>query len=229
MNKKLFVLFIIIAGIVLFNYWDLGQYFTLETLKANRERLNNLYQKDASLMISGFIILYMLIGLLMLPGSTFLSLCAGAIFGLPLGTLMVNVGATLGASLAFLMARYVLRDWLEKKFGEKMQPINDGICQNAIHCTLFFRLIPIFPFFLVNVTLELTKVPLGVFFLGTMFGTLPGTLVYTNAGSNLATINSIADIASPQVLGALTLLGMFALVPVVYKKIKRKRLDPGEH
>jgi len=98
MNKKLFVLGIIIAGIVLFYYWDFGQYFTLETLKANRERLNNFYQKDATLMISGFIILYMLIGLLMLPGSTFLSLCAGAIFGLPLGILIVNVGATIGAS-----------------------------------------------------------------------------------------------------------------------------------
>lgn len=222
MIKKWVALGIIIAGIVLFYNWDLGQYFTLETLKANRNRLDNFYRTDATLMILGFIILYMVIGLLMLPGSTFLSLCAGAIFGLPLGPLMVNIGSTLGATLAFLMARYVLQGWMEKKFEEEIKPINEGICQNAIQCILFFRLIPIFPFFLVNITLGLTKVPLRVFILGTFFGTMPATWVYANAGSNLATINSFADIASPKVLVALTLLGMFVIAPVIYKTINRK-------
>jgi uncharacterized membrane protein YdjX (TVP38/TMEM64 family) len=222
MKNKLFILVIITAGMVLFYIWDLGQYFTLEALKTNRNRLDNFYQTDATLMIAGFIILYMVIGLLMLPGSTFLSLCAGAIFGLPLGPLMVNVGSTLGATLAFLMARYVLRAWMEKKFEDKIKPINEGICENAIHCILFFRLIPIFPFFMVNITLGLTKVPLKTFILGTFFGTMPATWVYANAGSNLATINSFADITSPKVLGALTLLGILVIAPVIYKKINNR-------
>ena len=134
---------------------------------------------------------------------------------------MVNVGSTLGATLAFLMARYVLRAWMEKKFEDKIKPINEGICENAIHCILFFRLIPIFPFFLVNITLGLTKVPLKIFILGTFFGTMPATWVYANAGSNLVTINSFADIASPKVLGALTLLGMLVIAPIIYKKINK--------
>jgi uncharacterized membrane protein YdjX (TVP38/TMEM64 family) len=162
---------------------------------------------------------------LSLPGATILTLCAGAIFGSVSGTLVVNVGATLGATLAFLAARFILRDWVEKKFGEKLQPFNEGFSKNAINYILFLRLVPLFPFFLVNLMSGLTKVKLPIYFLGTMVGILPGSFVYANAGSNLAQINSLSDIASPGVLGAFALLGIFALIPSIYKRMKNKKAN----
>jgi uncharacterized membrane protein YdjX (TVP38/TMEM64 family) len=136
--------------------------------------------------------------------------------------LIVNIGATLGATAAFLVARFILRDWVEKKFGDKLKPFNKGFSENAINYLLFLRLVPLFPFFLVNLVSGLTKVRLPVYFFGTMFGVMPGSFVYANAGSNLARINSISDIASVEVLGALALLGVFALIPTLYRRYKNK-------
>ena len=155
------------------------------------------------------------------PGAAILTLTGGAIFGPWMGSLAVNIGATIGATLAFLAVRFLLRDWAEKKFGDKLKPFNDGFSKNAVNYILFLRLVPLFPFFLINLVSGLTSVNLRVYFFGTMFGTIPGTFIYANAGSNLASINSIGDIVSTDVLGSLTLLGVFTLVPTVYKKVKK--------
>jgi uncharacterized membrane protein YdjX (TVP38/TMEM64 family) len=223
MKNKIFVLILIVLGMAVFYYFDLGQYFTLENLKSRREDLNHFFQENPVAMVFGFIGIYIFIGLLMLPGTTFLSFCAGIIFGSFWGTLVVNIGSTIGATLAFLVARYLLRDLMERWFAEKIKPINDNLCTNAIRCILFFRLVPLFPFFAVNIALSLTKVPLGKFVLGTMLGTLPATFVYTNAGRNLASINSFSEIMSVRVLGSLTLLGLLVLIPVIYKMLKKKK------
>ena len=177
-------------------------------------------------MIFGFIAVYIVTVALSLPGATILTLTAGALFGPWVGMAVVNVGATVGATLAFLAARFLLRDWVEQKFGEKLKPFNDGFSQNAINYILFLRLVPLFPFFLVNLASGLTQVRLSVYFFGTMFGIMPGSLVYCNAGSNLASINSLKDIASPGMLGAFALLGLFALIPTLYKKFKSKKSTP---
>lgn len=223
MKKKIILLSVIAIAVTLFFVFDLGRYLSLESLKSNRDQLHAFYEANAVVMIAAFIGVYIVAVALSLPGATILTLCAGAIFGSVTGTLVVNIGATVGATLAFLVARFLLRDWVEKKFGEKLKPFNDGFSKNAINYMLFLRLVPLFPFFLINLASGLTKIRLPVYFFGTMFGALPGTFVYANAGSNLASINQLSDIASVKVLGAFALLGLFALIPTVYKFIKSKK------
>jgi len=133
--------------------------------------------------------------------------------------LAILVGA-IGASLAFLVARFILRNTLEKKYERNLKKFNEGITKNAWSYLLFLRLVPLFPFFLINIVMGLTHVPLRVFTLVSFIGMYPGTFVYTLAGGQLATINSVKDIASPRLIGAFTLLGCFALIPGIYKKFK---------
>jgi uncharacterized membrane protein YdjX (TVP38/TMEM64 family) len=218
--KKISILIVLLLGVVLILFYDPGQHLTLENLKINKDRLEEFYQGNKLVMVAGYIALYMMVGVFLLPGSTFLSFASGFIFGPGLGVVVVNIGSTLGATLAFLVSRYLLRNWIEKNFADKVRSVNEHLCQNAINCVLFFRLVPLFPFFSVNIGLSLSQVPLKYFFFGTMFGTLPATFVYVNAGSNLAAINSFSEIMSIQVLGSLMLLGLLAMVPVLYKQMK---------
>ena len=222
MNKKLILLALVGVGIALFYFFDLQQYLSLQSLKTNRDKLDMIYQENSLAIIFGFIGVYFLVVALSLPGATILTLTGGAIFGPVVGTLIVNIGATLGATVAFLVARLILREWVQKKFGDKLDPINKGLSENGISYLLFLRLVPLFPFFLVNLVSGLTEVRLLVYFLGTMFGIMPGSFVYANAGSNISRIDSISDISSPGVLGALILLGLFALIPAFYHRYKKK-------
>ncbi|MBT6716685.1 MAG: TVP38/TMEM64 family protein [Nitrospina sp.] len=215
---KIFVLFLL--GIFLINYFDPAQYLTLESLKFNRDELEVFYQNNALAMIGGYVAAYIMIGLFLLPGATFLSFAAGLIFGPGLGVVVVVIGSTLGATLAFLVSRYLLRDWVEEKFANQVRGVNGNLCEKPINSVLFFRLVPLFPFFAVNIGLALSQVPLKYFFFGTMFGKLPATYIYTHAGNNLAKVNALSDIMSMQVLGSLSLLGLLAIIPILYKKIK---------
>ena len=223
MKQKAILLAVFFIVIGLFFYFDLGSYLTLESLKENKARFDQYYQENTTGMIVGFILVYIAVVALSLPGATILTLTAGAIFGAVTGTLVVNVGATVGATLAFLVARFILRDWVEEKYGDRLKPFNEGFSNNALNYILFLRLVPVFPFFLINLVSGLTRIRLPVYFFGTMFGILPGSFVYCNAGSNLASITSLSDIASPGVLGAFALLGVFALIPTLYKKFKNRK------
>ena len=220
MNNKIILLVLIGAGVASFYFFDMQQYLSFESLKANRERLNVVYHENPIIFMSGFIGIYFLIVALSLPGATVLTLTAGAIFGSVLGTFLVNAGATLGATVAFLSARFIFRDWVENKFNDKLVFINNGISDNPISYLLFLRLVPLFPFFLVNLVLGVTQVRISIYFLSTMIGIMPGAFVYANAGSNLARINTISDIASPEIFGAFILLGIFALIPAFYRRYK---------
>jgi uncharacterized membrane protein YdjX (TVP38/TMEM64 family) len=208
-------------GVALFYFFDIQNYLSFESLKANRERLNVFYQENSIGLMFWFVGVYFLMVSLSLPGATILTLSAGAIFGSVLGMLLVNIGATLGATTAFLSARFIFRDWVEGKFSDKLMAINNGISSNAVSYMLFLRLVPLFPFFLINLVLGLTQVRLSIYFFVTMIGIMPGSFIYANAGSNLASINSISDIGSPEVFGALVLLGVFSLIPVLYRRIKK--------
>ncbi|MBC8283425.1 MAG: TVP38/TMEM64 family protein [Nitrospinae bacterium] len=218
--KKVKVFIFFLVGIALINYFDPVQYFTLENLKIYRNQLETYYQENTLILIGGYLTAYILIGLFLLPGATFLSFAAGLIFGPELGVGVVVIGSSFGAALAFLVSRYLLRDWVEKKFSSRVRGINDDICEKPLNSVLFFRLIPLFPYFAVNIGFALSQIPLKFFFFGTMFGKLPATFIYTNAGNNLATINSLSEIMSLKVLGSLSLLGILAIVPVLYKKWK---------
>jgi uncharacterized membrane protein YdjX (TVP38/TMEM64 family) len=221
--KKIALAVVGTVSVILFFYFDLQRFLTLDALKANRQALLGYYATHKLLMVAGFMAIYIVQTALSLPGAAILSLAAGAIFGSAMGTVYANIAATLGATLAFLVTRYLLRDVVLNRFGSKLEGMNRELETRGFNYLLFLRLVPLFPFFLINLAAGLTRLPLRTFFLGTMIGIIPGGFVYVNAGASLATIDSLAGIASPRVLGSFALLGLFALLPVLYNKFKTKR------
>ena len=222
---KIVILGILGLGLGAFFYFDVGQYFSLEALKANRDDLLAYTNANFTAAVILYVAVYILQTAFSLPGGALMTLTGGFLFGSVLGTIFVNIGATAGATLAFLAARYVLRDWVERKFGERIEPIQAGFAQNAFSYLLTLRLIPAFPFFLVNLVSGLTRIPLGTYVIGTSIGIIPGSFVYAFAGRQLGSINSLAEIASPPVLLAFTFLGLLALVPIVHRKfVERKKI-----
>lgn len=221
--KKVALLLGAVAAVLLFFWFDLGRFLTLEALKANRQSLLAYYADHKAITVVSFMAIYIAQTVLSLPGAAILSLAAGAIFGVLLGTLYACIAATIGATLAFLVTRYLLRDLVLSKFGSTLEGMNRELEQRGLSYLLFLRLMPIFPFFLINLAAGLTHLPLRTFFFGTMFGIIPADFVFVNAGASLATIDSLADVASPRVLVSLALLGLLALLPVLYNKFKRRK------
>jgi uncharacterized membrane protein YdjX (TVP38/TMEM64 family) len=221
-TKKILLLFAALLAIGVFFYLDLGRFLTLASLKANQRSLAQYYDAHTAITVVSFMALYIAQTALSLPGAAVLSLAAGAIFGSLAGTLYAVSAATVGATLAFLVARYLLRDTILAKFGPRLERINKELEARGFNYLLFLRLVPLFPFFLINLAAGLTRLPLRTFVLGTAIGIIPGGFVYVNAGASLATINSLQDVASLRVLGSIALLGFFALVPVIYGKLKKK-------
>jgi uncharacterized membrane protein YdjX (TVP38/TMEM64 family) len=223
MNLKKSILLVLAAGaIALFFFFDLGRFLTLTALKANHQALVAYYAAHEVTMVAGFMLLYIVQTAFSLPGAAILSLAAGAIFGALMGTVYANIAATIGATLAFLVTRYLLRESIQAKFDNTLEGMNRELETRGFNYLLFLRLVPVFPFFLINLAAGLTRLPLRTFFLATMLGIIPGGFVYVNAGASLATIDSLAGIASPRVLGSFALLGLFALVPVLYTKFKKR-------
>ena len=223
MNKnKSIILLIGLLLIALFFYFDLKQYLTLASLKANHQLLLTVYAEHALLMVAAFMALYIIQTALALPGAVILSLSAGAIFGPLMGTIYAVSAASVGATLSFLVTRYLLRDSVVNRFGSKLESINQELETRGLNYLLFLRLVPVFPFFLINLAAGLTRLPLRTFILGTFIGIIPGGFVYVNAGASLASINRLSDIASPRVLGSFALLGLFALIPVIYTKLRTR-------
>jgi len=227
-GKKLVIALAVIAAVVLFFTLDLGRFFTLEALKGNRQAFLDYYTDHKVLMVTGFMVVYIIQTALSLPGAAILSLAAGAIFGALTGTVYAVIAATIGATLAFLVTRYLLRDAVLDRFGPKLERINRELEERGLNYLLFLRFVPIFPFFLINLAAGLTRLPLRTFVIGTLVGIIPGGFVYCNAGASLATITSLGGVATPRVLGSFALLGLFALVPVLYGKMKKVGTrDPG--
>jgi len=205
-----------------FFYFDLGRFLSLTALKENRDGLLAFTEANFAAAVGIFILAYAIVTGLSLPGAVILTLAGGFLFGAVGATFFVNIGATTGATLAFLTARYLLRDTVEQKFGKWLGPFQEGFAKNAFSYLLTMRLIPLFPFFVVNLVSGLTRVRVGTYVAATALGIIPGSFVYAYAGRQLGTINSLKEIASPNVIGAFVLLGLLALVPVVYKKYAAK-------
>lgn len=221
MNKNKLIIIIVIAILVaFFFYFNLGRFFTLEALKAHQKQLLAFNGAHRVAMVAAFMALYVIQTALSLPGAAILSLAAGAIFGVVMGTVYTNIAATCGATLAFLVTRYLLHDVVMRKFGVRLEKLNSELEARGLSYLLFLRLVPLFPFFLINLAAGLTRLPLRIFVIGTMLGIIPGGFVYCNAGASLATVTKISDVASPRVLGSFVLLGLFALAPVVYSRFK---------
>jgi len=219
--QKVILILVAIVAIALFIRLDLGKYLTLASLKANQQALAAYYAGHKLAMVAGFMAVYIVQTALSLPGAAILSLAAGAIFGTLMGTIYAVIAATAGATLAFLVTRYLLRDAVLDRFGRRLEGLNRELEQRGLNYLLFLRLVPIFPFFLINLAAGLTRLPLRTFFVGTLIGIIPGGFVYCNAGASLASINSLGDVASPRILGSFALLGLFALLPALYARLKQ--------
>jgi uncharacterized membrane protein YdjX (TVP38/TMEM64 family) len=224
MNRYRLLIFLIVAlAMALFFYLDLGSYLSLAALKTNHRALLEFRDQHTIAMVAGFMLLYIIQTALSLPGAAILSLAAGAIFGSIMGSIYAIISATIGATLAFLVTRYLLRDVVLAQFGARLEGINRELETRGFNYLLFLRLVPLFPFFLINLAAGLTRLPLRTFILATVIGIIPGGFVYVNAGASLATIDSLSGIASPRVLGSFTLLGLFSLIPALYSKYKHKK------
>jgi uncharacterized membrane protein YdjX (TVP38/TMEM64 family) len=219
---KMVIAAIVVGVIAAFFYFDLGRYLSLEALKQHRDQLLLFTDTHYAVSILLFIAAYIVVAGLALPGAVILTLAGGFLFGSLLGTLLVNLGATTGAVLAFLASRYLLHDVVEQKFGKWLGPLQEGFAKNAFSYLLTLRLIPLFPFFVINLVSGLTRVSVGTYAGATAIGIIPGSFVYAYAGRQLGSINTLKEIASPNVIGAFVLLGVFALIPIVYKKFTAK-------
>ncbi len=222
MNKGRIAALVFIALLVaLFFLLDLGRFLTLQSLKEHRALAQDFYRSHRLLTAGVFVVVYILQSALSLPGAAILSLAGGAVFGVLAGTVLVNIGATAGATLAFVMTRYLFHDLVARRFGRRLAAIDRELERSGLNYLLFLRLVPVFPFFLINLGAGLTKIPLRTFFFGTLIGIIPGSFVFCNAGASLATIETVRGILSLRVLGSFGLLGLFALLPVIYGKWKK--------
>jgi pyruvate/2-oxoglutarate dehydrogenase complex dihydrolipoamide dehydrogenase (E3) component/uncharacterized membrane protein YdjX (TVP38/TMEM64 family) len=222
---KIGLLLLLLGAVAAFFLFDLGQYLTLANLKARQQDLAALLEQRPLLMVGGFFLIYVAVTGLSLPGAAIMTLAAGAIFGLWQGVLIVSFASAIGASLAFLSSRYLLRDWVSSKFGGRVKAIDRGIAKDGAFYLLTLRLIPAFPFFLINLAMGLTAMRLATFYIVSQIGMLPGTIVYVNAGTQLAAIESVGDILSPALIGSFVLLGIFPLIAkFVIGRMKRRRI-----
>lgn len=216
-----------LVAIALFFSFDLQRLLTLQSLKENRQVFLDYYAAHSLLMVAGFLIIYIIQTALSLPGAAILSLAAGAVFGAIMGTVYAITAATVGATLCFLIARYLLNDFVQSRFGSRLAGINRELETRGLNYLLFLRLVPLFPFFLINLAAGLTRLPLRTFIVGTALGIIPGGFVFVNAGASLTSIESLSDVASPRVLGSFALLGLFALVPALYSRITGRKPGSG--
>ncbi len=201
-----------VVAIALYQHFGLGRLLTLESLKASRDALALGYQNQPWLTLGLFFVGYVAAAALSIPGAVVLTLAAGALFGLWVGLLVVSFASSLGALLAFLSARYLLRDAIQSRFGKSLAPINEGVRKDGVVYLLTLRLVPVFPFWLINLLMGLTPMKASRFYATSQIGMLAGTAVYVNAGTQLAAIQSPADILSPALLGSFVLLGIFPLL-----------------
>lgn len=212
MFKRLVVLILVVAAIALFVVLDLGRFLSFELLQARRDELVAWRDAEPLLSTATFFSIYVLATALSIPGAVILTLAAGATFGLWWGLAIVSFASTVGATGAFITARYLLREAITARYGERLKAINAGIEKDGAFYLFTLRLVPLFPFFLINLLMGLTAMPAGRFFWVSQIGMLAGTVVYVNAGTQLAQLSSPAGILSPGLIGAFVLLGLFPYV-----------------
>lgn len=214
-NKIVIVLAIVLL-LLLFKWLHLDDYLTLAYLKASREQFAQLYAEQTTLVIGSYMLIYILATALSLPGAVILTLAGGALFGLVTGTIVISFASTIGATLACMVSRFLLRDWVQARFGDKLERINEGMEQEGGFYLFTLRLIPVFPFFVINLAMGLTRIKIATYYWVSQLGMLPGTLVYVNAGKELGKLESLAGILSPSLIFSFVLLGLF---PITVKKI----------
>ncbi|EGQ9972820.1 TVP38/TMEM64 family protein [Vibrio vulnificus] len=218
MNKKLVFGILLIATIILLAV-NFSQYLTLDNAKAQQLALNSFIEENFLFASISYFVIYVGLTAFSVPGATVVTLLGAALFGFWYSLLLVSFASSIGATIAFLSSRYLLKDWVQARFGDKLSAINQGVEKDGAFYLFSLRLIPVFPFFLINLLMGLTPISIGRYYLTSQIGMLPGTAVYLNAGTQLADINSLSGILSPTVLASFALLGVF---PIAVKWIMSK-------
>ncbi len=213
---KLLIGAVIVLLLILSKILGLDNYLSLAFLKEQHTTLLTLYNDKPIVILSLYFFLYITVTALSLPGAAIMTLAGGAIFGLVTGTIVVSFASTIGATLACFAARYLLRDWVQKKFGDKLEKINRGMEKEGGFYLFSLRLVPLFPFFIINLVMGLTTIRLTTYYWVSQLGMLPATIVYINAGKELGKINNLSGILAPGLIAAFVMLG---LLPIVTKKI----------
>lgn len=227
-TRRMLLLVLLAVLLVVFFVFDLGRWLTIEELKRSRDGLSVWKQEHPFWAAGSYVALYVAVTGLSLPGAVPVSLAGGAVFGLWYGLALVSLGSTLGATLACVMARYVLRDWVRGRFASRLDRIDQGVEREGAFYLFTLRLIPVFPFFLINLAMGLTGMRLWTYAWVSWLGMLPGTLVFVNAGRELGRLESAADILSPSMLISFALLGLFPLAARHVIRWYRKRAGHGK-
>ncbi len=210
--KKLTIVAFVIVAIAAFFMSGLHEFFTLENLRDQRENWQQKFQENPILFGGAFFLVYVIFTSLNIPAAALLTVAAGALFGFWIGLIIVSFASTLGATISFLATRYLLRDGIEKKFSKQLEKINQGVEKDGALYVFGLRLVPIFPFFLVNMLLALTKIKTSTFYYASQIGMFFGTAIFVNAGKQLGEISSLSDILSPMMIASFVLLGVFPIV-----------------
>jgi uncharacterized membrane protein YdjX (TVP38/TMEM64 family) len=215
-KSRLYLLILIALLIGAFFYFDLQQLLTLEKLKSQQETIVSYRNNHPLLATAIYALVYIAVTGLSLPGASILTLAGGAVFGLLWGTLIVSFASSIGATVAFMTARFLFRDAVNARFGHQLKEIDAGVARDGAFYLFTLRLVPLIPFFVINLVMGLTVLKARTFYWVSQAGMLAGTLVYVNAGTQLAKIESLSGILSPALIGSFALLGVF---PFIAKKI----------
>jgi pyruvate/2-oxoglutarate dehydrogenase complex dihydrolipoamide dehydrogenase (E3) component/uncharacterized membrane protein YdjX (TVP38/TMEM64 family) len=229
MNVKRGILLVIIAMLITaFLMFDIGQYLTLESLKVHQQDLAEYINSNWLQAFIVYFVIYVTATALSLPGAIILTLGAGALFGLGFGLLLASFASTIGATLAFLVSRFLLRDWVKATFSERIKAIDKGVEKDGPFYLLSLRLVPIFPFFVINLVMGVTSIKTATYYIVSQVGMLIGTAVYVNAGTQLAEIEAVSDIASKELILSFVLLGIFPIITkLILNFVKQKRVYKG--
>lgn len=225
--QKIVIAIFICGLIIVFKMLNVEQYLSLSYIKESQAKLELLYAQNPVGVIVIYMIIYILTTSLSFPGAVVLTLAGGALFGLFAGSIIISFASTIGATMACLVSRFLLREWVQGKFSEKIKKVNEGIEQEGSFYLFTLRLIPLFPFWMINIVMGLTKMPLSRFYWVSQLGMLPGTLVYVNAGKELAKIESLKGILSPSLIISFVLIGIFPLIVKKLLSLYRKKTGRG--
>ena len=227
-RNQIILLGVIVILVALFFYFDLGRYINLEFFQAQRAVVVDYYVDNRVVTIVAFLAIYIGMAALSLPGATIMTLAAGAVFGLPVGLVLVSFASTIGATLACMLARYLFRDAVQNRFGKYLGRINEGVEKDGAFYLFALRLVPAFPFFVVNLVMALTPIRLWTFYWVSQVGMLAGTAVYVNAGKEIGQLESLSGILSPTLLISFALLGVFPIIAKKVLNVLSKRFGKGE-
>jgi len=212
----LIIVALFVGAAIIFRVYHFEQYLSLQYVKDSKEQFVLLYAQHQFLVIGAYFLIYVLVTGFSLPGATVMTLAGGALFGFWIGLITVSFASSIGATLACIVARFVLRDWVQRKFHDKLKPINEGVEREGAFYLFTLRLVPLFPFFIINMAMGLTRMPIKTYYWVSQVGMLAGTAVYVNAGKELSKLDSLSGILSPSLLISFAILGVF---PITVKKL----------